>query len=1081
MNLEFKLGAMSIRIDNGRICIVVIFIFICLITGVGIAHDQPSNISTVQSGESIQDAIDSASPGDTIQVENGTYEEVITVDKSLQIIGSGDTTLDGSSFFSEDGVSIDASDVTLVDLKVTSYDTGIISQTNSGSVHLNDVEIIDNGGKGLDIDSQSVYIENSRINQNSGSGVEINGANITIQDTVTNSNGALDGNGIKISASEKITLENVESTDNANDGITTLGSATISVEGVVADDNSDDGLELEASNVTIQDSRTWNNGGLSGHGFKVSNADPVNVSNISSINNADDGLTIENAGSVNIQNVTTDENTDHGVEIDGTVITVNYVSATRNSDSGLQLDGTDISIRNSLATSNGDLSGSGFNLSSSGIVDVKNVSSNDNLDSGLAVFGSATVAVEMVEANGNGDHGLQLEGDDVTVRDSTTLNNGDLDGNGVKVSNANIVGIRNITTENNANDGLTVNNVGSVNIQNIITIGNSDDGLEVAGTEIAVDYISAIGNGGNGLGLDGPKISLQNGAANSNGDLNGNGLRISSVGNVTIQNFNMSNNFDNGVLLTGNAQVTVEDTVANSNSDDGLEIDARDITIQNSTTLNNGNLGENGIKIPNADTVLIRNADSRENDNDGITINGANSITIEDIVTTGNGDDGLELIGNNIIVRHGRASLNGNLDGNGVKIDSTGTVIVEHVDASENANDGVTFTAADDATVQHSSLTDNDDDELDNGDNSLLVVATHNWWGQPSGTEDGDCAGNVDCSDHKVNPPALFTSSPINQAAGETVQFDATITPGTVDTYEWDFTSDGQADAMGQQVTNAYGELGEYEVTLVVVFSDGQTDSISRTIQISEPTGAAFDFEPSNPVVDEEVAFDASQSTGAIEAYEWDFTGDGQIDATGQQATKAYDEPGEYEVTLRITFTNGQTDSRTRTVSVNDSLNATFSFEPANPVVDEEVTFDASQSTGAIEAYKWDFTGDEQIDATGQQATNAYREPEAYEVTLQITDSNGGTDTVTKTISVEDSELPPITGENPPQDLNGDGLYRDINGDGQFGISDVQIFFQNFNSDAVQNNPEAFNFDQSEPLEVTISDVQALFLDLTEE
>lgn len=65
---------------------------------------------------------------------------------------------------------------------------------------------------------------------------------------------------------------------------------------------------------------------------------------------------------------------------------------------------------------------------------------------------------------------------------------------------------------------------------------------------------------------------------------------------------------------------------------------------------------------------------------------------------------------------------------------------------------------------------------------------------------------------------------------------------------------------------------------------------------------------------------------------------------------------------------------------------------------------------------------------------------------------------------------------NPAQDLDGDGLYEDIDGDGETDVFDVQALYNNLDSDAVQNNPEAFNFAGDEnPDEVTIFDVQALF------
>jgi hypothetical protein len=45
---------------------------------------------TVENGESIQEAIDNAATGDTIQVEPGTYEEFLEVNKGLKIEGTGE-------------------------------------------------------------------------------------------------------------------------------------------------------------------------------------------------------------------------------------------------------------------------------------------------------------------------------------------------------------------------------------------------------------------------------------------------------------------------------------------------------------------------------------------------------------------------------------------------------------------------------------------------------------------------------------------------------------------------------------------------------------------------------------------------------------------------------------------------------------------------------------------------------------------------------------------------------------------------------------------------------------------------------
>jgi hypothetical protein len=76
---------------------------------------------------------------------------------------------------------------------------------------------------------------------------------------------------------------------------------------------------------------------------------------------------------------------------------------------------------------------------------------------------------------------------------------------------------------------------------------------------------------------------------------------------------------------------------------------------------------------------------------------------------------------------------------------------------------------------------------------------------------------------------------------------------------------------------------------------------------------------------------------------------------------------------------------------------------------------------------------------------------------------------------VPDPFLCPLA-DDPPQDLDDDGLYEDIDGDGAFDIFDVQALFNNLDSDAAELNPGAFNFNNDEnPTEVTIFDVQGLF------
>lgn len=89
-----------------------------------------------------------------------------------------------------------------------------------------------------------------------------------------------------------------------------------------------------------------------------------------------------------------------------------------------------------------------------------------------------------------------------------------------------------------------------------------------------------------------------------------------------------------------------------------------------------------------------------------------------------------------------------------------------------------------------------------------------------------------------------------------------------------------------------------------------------------------------------------------------------------------------------------------------------------------------------------------------------------------------GPDTIT-VLAPEDDSIPPVVGNDPPRDLDGDGLYEDVNGDGSADVVDVQALTRHLESDVVQNHSEAFNFSDGNPNEVTAADVEALYARVT--
>ncbi len=138
-----------------------------------------------------------------------------------------------------------------------------------------------------------------------------------------------------------------------------------------------------------------------------------------------------------------------------------------------------------------------------------------------------------------------------------------------------------------------------------------------------------------------------------------------------------------------------------------------------------------------------------------------------------------------------------------------------------------------------------------------------------------------------------------------------------------------------------------------------------------------------------------------IESWSWDFGGDGTADV--QHPTHTFSTAGTYAVALTVTDAAGATNTATQNVEVTTTPNV-------NPTADfdflcnaEECTFtDASTDTdGTIASYAWDF-GDGNT-STEADPVHTYENITAltdFEVTLTVTDDDGGTGTVTQTVAV---------------------------------------------------------------------------------
>ena len=155
------------------------------------------------------------------------------------------------------------------------------------------------------------------------------------------------------------------------------------------------------------------------------------------------------------------------------------------------------------------------------------------------------------------------------------------------------------------------------------------------------------------------------------------------------------------------------------------------------------------------------------------------------------------------------------------------------------------------------------------------------------------------------------------------------------------------------------------------------------------------------------VSFNGNWSTSgaSIVSYVWDF-GDGSppVKTSSPMTTHLYGgAPAKWQVTLTVQDSAGLTDTTSQLVLFETVPR--YTFQPTNPVVGQQVTFNASDSisynsTNPIKEYDWSF-GDG-TSGTGAIITHSYSAESSYRIVLTLLTSYGNP-SVSKTLTVGQS------------------------------------------------------------------------------
>jgi PKD repeat protein len=254
-------------------------------------------------------------------------------------------------------------------------------------------------------------------------------------------------------------------------------------------------------------------------------------------------------------------------------------------------------------------------------------------------------------------------------------------------------------------------------------------------------------------------------------------------------------------------------------------------------------------------------------------------------------------------------------------------------------------------------------------------------------------------------PVAAFSFAPASPSTGQTVTFTSSSSDpdGTIASVAWDTDDDG---AFDDTASRSFAKAGSYNVRLKVTDDNGGTDTLAKTVAVANrPPVAAFGFAPAAPSTGQTVTFTSSSSDpdGTIASVAWDTDDDGAFDDT---ASRSFAKAGTYTVRVRVTDDDGASSTGSKSVTVaNRPPVASFSMSPAAPVTGQTVTFSSSSTDpdGTIASVTWDTDDDGAFDDT---ASRSFAKAGSYTVRLRVTDDNGGTDTLAKTVTV--ANRPPV-------------------------------------------------------------------------
>jgi MYXO-CTERM domain-containing protein len=257
-----------------------------------------------------------------------------------------------------------------------------------------------------------------------------------------------------------------------------------------------------------------------------------------------------------------------------------------------------------------------------------------------------------------------------------------------------------------------------------------------------------------------------------------------------------------------------------------------------------------------------------------------------------------------------------------------------------------------------------------------------------------------------VAPTITSSSIPTSADEGDSLTFTVAATdPGSETlSYTWDF-GDGTSGS-GTSTTHSYTEDGTYAVAVTVSDGDGGTDTASGSVTVRNTAPVIVTLSGDTSGVEgDTLSWDvAYMDSGAddVLTVTWDFDdgdGDGNVDATSH----TYADDGTYDLTVQVCDDDGDCDSAGLTVVIAnaDPVISSFTGDTAGDEGDSFSFACTATDAGTDDIVSYTLDMGDGTTALGAVASHTFADDGTYTVTCDVSDHDGGTDSASLTVIVQ--------------------------------------------------------------------------------